>query len=70
MSLGLQPEHMTKDEALNLTDVLLQLTSCNLTDWEIEFVEDMLERLETYEERTIISDRQQQQIDEMEEKYL
>ncbi len=68
--LGIGKTRMSVDELLLLENALNRLSRCSLTIWEDGFVENMLDRLEEYEEQTIISDAQEEQINRMCDRYL
>lgn len=50
--------------------VLRDLQSEDLTEWEQGFVDDMTERYEKYGAKTFISEKQEEVLNKMREKYL
>jgi hypothetical protein len=57
------------DELDDLTRMLQSAQDCDsLSDWEIGFVEDMLDRVIQYGKRTRVSERQQEILDRIQTK--
>ena len=54
----------------DLGELLEDLSKCDLTAWEHDFVEDFQYRFETWGDKTFVSDRQREQFFKMKEKYL
>lgn len=62
---------LSKDEFAELDELLTRLDlERDLTEWEHGFVADMIERIDRYKERVIVSDKQREQLERMEGKYL
>lgn len=58
------------DDLDELEELLEKLSNHNLTSWEQDFVEDLANKVEKYQERTFVSVRQWEQLDRMRDKYL
>jgi ribosome assembly protein YihI (activator of Der GTPase) len=61
---------VTEAEFKKLDRLLARLDDCDLSKWDRDFVDDMIKRIGKYEDRTIVSGRQQAQINRMEDQYL
>lgn len=53
-----------------LSRTLDRLSEQDLSDWDRDFVEDMTKRVVKYGTQTVISERQQEQIERMKGQYL
>lgn len=65
---------LSKDEFAELDELLTRLelegSRGSLTEWEIGFLDDMIHRVDKYQERVFVSDKQWEQLERMEGKYL
>lgn len=58
-----------KDEAEELDKVLSALQDCDLSEWDIDFVNDMTDKLAKWGDRIIITGSQWAQLERMKNQY-
>ncbi len=69
MAFGVD-DNMAMDELFLLERTLDNLSRLNMTAWERGFVEDMIDRVERYQERTKVSVAQEDIIERLQNRYL
>lgn len=60
---------MMTDETKDIRRLLSELQDCNLTNWEMEFVSDTMDRITLYGGRAILSDKQGDWLTKLADKY-
>ena len=58
------------DELAELDRTLARLGDCDLSQWDRDFVDDMVKRLGRYRANTHVSGKQWEQLERMKEQYL
>lgn len=61
---------MTRAELKDLEKTLTKLDDCDLGEWDRDFVDDMARRVMKYEEKTVISPRQWEQLERIKGQHL
>ncbi len=64
-----EPRGIGNDAARRLDTLLAALTDEDLSEWEADFVTDMATRLHQWRGDMLVTPRQQEQLDRMENKY-
>lgn len=65
----MEPRGIGNDAARRLDTLLAALTDEDLSEWEADFVTDMATRLHQWRGDMLVTPRQQEQLDRMENKY-
>jgi hypothetical protein len=61
---------LTTEEYQRIDNLLARLGNCDLSEWDLDFVDDQIKRLGRYGEDAAFSARQLDQLDRMERQYL
>jgi len=56
-------------EIADLDKLLSKLLDCDLSDWDQDFVDDMVKKLGKFDNRIVITPRQWEQLERMRSKY-
>ena len=62
-------ERIYDKKTKELDSLLSQLQDCDLSDWDSDFVFDMVKRLAKYGNKVVVSEKQQEQLDRMATQY-
>lgn len=67
--MAIVPENLSEEAWEDLVQGLRNIQGCDLSVWDTNFIEDMLERLERYGTSARITGPQWQQIQRLKEQY-